>query len=51
MEKFISQISTREQQVLKFHNDFKDSIESVEGSGYNHQYWVGGYQDHLLRYI
>lgn len=42
-------IGTRAVGLLKFHDDHFKEILVAKGSSNNHQYWSGGYHEHLLQ--
>jgi len=40
---------TRAEGLLRFHDDHIKEILVAKGSSHNHQYWSGGYHEHLLQ--
>jgi len=40
---------TWDEGVLKFHDEYVQDIITAQGSGHNHQAWLGGYQDHIIQ--
>lgn len=40
---------TRAEGLIKFHEDHEKEILVARGSRHNHQYWSGGYHDHIVQ--
>ncbi len=49
MNDYLLKLNGRYESVSEYHNIHKHLIDSVVGSGHNHQNWEGGYRDHLLQ--